>query len=139
MAGVLVNVVPKRVFDFTNVSSGFTESLYVAERIDVSQHADAIVVLRVHSVTATGGTITFDLFGDGFTEEDPGLLFRTGSALFSSTQITSSMGSGPAFAAYGGTARGHYAALRISGSRTASSTLTATVSVDLCLRSPDNT
>lgn len=136
MAGAMIELLPKRVFDFGGLIPPSTQQLTVAERIDVSQFTDGIVILRVHSVNAAGGTITFDLLGDGETDEDPSIAFFANSPYFTATAIDSTF-TAPTMRAYGGTVRGHYAELRITGNRTSGSPLNAAVSVALCLRSPD--
>src|SRR5713101_3873802 len=136
MAGVMLKIVPKRVFDFGNIGpTPATQVMTVAERIDISQYIDCMVALRVHAADTSGGTITFDLLGDGFTNEDPTLVFQTSSPLFSSLSISAN---NVVLLPYGGTVRGQYAAIRVSGNRTSANPLNATVSLDLVLRTPDN-
>jgi hypothetical protein len=144
MAGALISILPKRVFDFSNVGSGSTLKYTIAERIDISQYADAVVILRVHSAVASGGSIAFELYGDGFTPEDPGMKFVTSGTLASiGTTIVSSVVP-PVLQTFGnavGTTNvsGRYALFRVTGARNGTNTsLTATVSADLLLRSPDN-
>ncbi|SRR6266540_5479101 len=135
MAGILVPLLPKRVFDFSKLQLNTTQTLLIAERIDISQYIDGVIALRVHDAVLTGGTISFDLFGDGYCHEDPTLSFQTSSPFFSSVPVAAA----PALLTYGGTVLGHYAALRVSGNLTSASTLSATVSLDLILRTPDDT
>lgn len=136
MAGLVIRALPKRLFDFGNAALGSIPQVIVKERIDISQYIDCMVALRVHAATlAAGNSISFDVFGDGLTTEDPGLIFRTSNALFPSSPITSS---GTALLTYGGTVRGQYATLLVSGTKSVAGSITATVSIDLVLRNPDN-
>ena len=113
--GSRIRAVPKRLFDFGNAALGSVPGTVLKERIDISQYIDCMVALRVHSANlAAGNSISFDLFGDGLTMEDPALIFRTGSALFASSPITSN---GSALLTYGGTVRGQYATLLVSGTK----------------------
>lgn len=139
MSGIVVDLVPKRVFSFDTLSVGQSQAITVLERIDVSQFTDGTVVLRVHTASASGGTITFDLLAEGETDDDPALSFLGASPFFTAPPIDSTFNATtPTMRAYGGTVRGHYATLRVTGSRTGASALNATVSVALSLRSPDS-
>jgi len=130
--GELIRVLPKRTFDFSNLTVGTTQLIDVIERIDLSTAIDCMVAVRVHAATLTGGSITFDLMGDGHSEEDPGRGFSTVSPLFTATAIPAAVG----LATYGGTIRTQYAKLRVTGNRSSAAALVATVSIDLALRSP---
>jgi hypothetical protein len=135
MAGALIPLVPLRSYDFSNMIVGTTQTLTVVERIDISQYIDCMITLRVHFSSVISGSINFDLYGDGFTDEDPSLPFRAGSALFSSSAILGS--TWPLLLTYGGTVRGHYATLVVTANKTGAGNLKATVSLDAVLRSPD--
>jgi hypothetical protein len=145
MAGAVITILPKRVFDFSNlVAGGPSQQCIVAQRIDVSQFVDAVLVLRVHSAVASGGTIAFEIYGDGHTEEEPGLQFVTSGTLAAIGTTISSSVAAPVLQTIGnasGTTNvsGRYALFRVTGNRTSAFTLSATVSADLVLRSPDNT
>jgi hypothetical protein len=134
MAGTLIKLVQKRVFDFSNSVSATSPSLALVERIDISQFIDCMLAVRIHAATVTTGQISFDLVGDGYTEDDPSLLFRT-TPLFTSTAISAS---GINFVTYGGTIMGHYAALVANVTKTVAGTLAVTASIDAVLRSPDD-
>jgi len=137
MAGRVLQLVPKRVYDFGGLATGGAQGMAISERIDVSRHIDCIVALRLHALAmAAGNTIKFDVFGDGYTEEDSSLLFQTGTVLFSTTTLTSSA-SAPQLFTYGGTIRGQYAKLVVNASKTVAGSISATVSIDLILRTPN--
>lgn len=136
MAGVILRALPKRVFDLTNSLTSTTTMLVLAERIDISRYIDCMVALRVHSSNcAVGNSFNFDIYGDGHTDDDPGIHFQTAATLFSSQAITTQ--TAPVLLTYGGTVRGQYATLVVTGTKTAGGAMTATVSIDLVLRSPD--
>jgi hypothetical protein len=135
MAGKVLKVVQKRVFDFGNTATPTSLVLTLAERIDISQYIDCMLNVRVHSSLITGSnSITFDLYGDGYTTEEPGLVFRTPSPLFTSLPVTFG---GPALFTYGGTIHGQYAALVMTGSHATAGAVNAIVSIDMILRTPD--
>jgi hypothetical protein len=136
MAGSLLKLVSLRVFDFGTLAVGAQQTFALVERIDISQHIDGILQVRAHPGTdTTGGTIRFDLYGDGFTRDDPTLTFRTSAPLFTAIAL-SSVANG---LSYGGSISGHCAALTIVGNRTGAGLLLARVTVDLVLRCPDDT
>jgi hypothetical protein len=143
MSGVLVNILPKRTFDFSNVASGSSQKYTIAERIDISQYVDATLILRIHSAVASGGTIAFEVYGDGFTAEDPSLKFATPVALAAVGTTISSTVVAPALQTAGNSTgvnlSGRFALFRVTASRTSASNLNATVSADLLLKSPDDT
>jgi hypothetical protein len=134
VSGILWKAVPKRVFDFSNSFTSLTFT--VIERIDISQYIDCMLAVRVHTATVAGGaSLNFDLIGDGYTSDDPGLQFRTSSPLITSQAISASTTS--SLLSYGGTVHGHYAALVATVTKSSASALSVTASIDLILRSPD--
>jgi hypothetical protein len=106
-----------------------------APELAVLSARDAIAILRVHSASAAGGTIKFQIYEDGYCQWDPGLKFlqAKGTLQVDSTVVA------PKLICFGERMFGHYLALGIEGNRTSASDLVATVSLDLCLRNPDDT
>jgi hypothetical protein len=135
MSGLVLGVLGKRAFDFSTLAVGASQAYFVEERIDVSQYTECTVLLHVHDATMTGGTITFDVYGEGHSAEDPSLSFRTASSLFASVAISSS---GTGLLKFGGPTRGEYVALRVQGSRASALPVKATVSVELVLKTPSD-
>ena len=141
MAGILLNIVPKRVFDFSSVRAyNFTQTLTVVERLDISQDIDAVLILRVHALINLGtpqNLIVFSLYPDGFTEDDPGMQF-VGTSFGASITVNDAAATLYTSAS---TVRGHYARLLLANTLGDSSGTNAiiTASVDLCLGSPDDT
>src|SRR4029450_5261271 len=111
-------IVPKRKFIFTGIAVGSTQVITIAERIDISRYADCMVAMRKHVCALTGGPITFDLYGDGHSEDQPGLTFRTATPFFASLPVPGFPFNSPQLRTYGGTVRGHYAALHVTATRT---------------------
>jgi hypothetical protein len=134
MAGRLIPILPKRVFDFTGVAVGATQQIVLAERVDVSEFIDCMLVVHSFSVPAFV-TMNIDVYGDGFTQEEPNMLFRTSAPLFASTTINSATYIFP----YGGTVRGQFVTLVLSANRSApGGGSTWTAAAHMILRSPDN-
>lgn len=77
MAGMVMQVTPKRTLDFTNVLSGFTQDVVLAQGIDISQWREVSLMVRAHSTTfgAAVGSIAIYAQAEGRTAEDPGILF----------------------------------------------------------------
>ena len=137
MAGSRQRILPIRAFSFGTLAIGNSQTFTLAERVDISQYIDAMLAVRVHLASNTsGGNVQFDLYGDGFSDEDPGLVFRTAAPFFTSTALPSGFGFSQVVP-YGGTVRGRYAALTMTVSRTSASVLAPAVSIDLILRTPD--
>jgi hypothetical protein len=137
MAGEIIKILPKRLFNFSGLAVGSTQVVTVAERVDISRYIDCMVALRSHGTDLSGGTITFDVYGDGYTLTDPSLTFRTSAPLFASITVPGFPASTPQLRTFGGTARGEFAALQVTATRTAPNPLLATISIDLILREPD--
>jgi hypothetical protein len=132
MAGIRMNVIPKRVFDFSNIAVGATQDLIVAERIDVSAYVDCMAALRVHSIDRSGGLLGFQLWLDGYSEDEPGRSFQ--NLIFGHLPIGTTA---PFLMTLGGSGLGEFLAVHAFGNRTSAAPLVATVSLDLILRCPD--
>src|SRR5262245_26425982 len=136
MPSLVVPVLPKRVYNFSNIVTGVTVSVPIVERIAVAEYTSVAIVLRAHTATVTNGTLDFVLWPDGWTPQDPGLSFVIPSQIFAAAQISSSTVA-PALYIYSGSlaTAGEYVDLMVRATRT-SGTLSAAVSVDLILRTP---
>jgi hypothetical protein len=126
----VVELFPKRQFDFSNLRVGSTQTFDVLEHLEVSQFRWGTVELHVHDSDAAGGTIVFDLCGDGQTNEDVASTFVTNGPLFPSSPIVSS---GTALLVYAGRVPGEFARLRVSATKTSSNPLRATASARIAL------
>lgn len=138
MAGIVIRLVPKRLFDFGTLTPGVPFSMILASRIDVSQYIDAILAVRIHSGINVPAAMSFTLVQEGFTPDDPTLFFTTPSSFIVQVPLPSG-DPWPALATSGSTCRGQYAALTIGSPAGGGGPLNLTASVDLILRSPDPT
>jgi hypothetical protein len=135
MAGKRVSIMRKRDFDFsTLVFTGALQNLIILEEIDVSQYIDCMFNVRIHGVNSSGGAITFQVFGDGYTEQEPARTFSTASVLFSSGVVGSSA---PALITFGGTVLGSLIKVGLVAQRASPNPLRITASMDVILRCPD--
>lgn len=143
MAGVLLNLIPKREFNFNSVRVGETQSFVIAEQIDISQYCDGILLTRLHAVSCGGGNIFLFMTPDGYTPRDS--LVFSGSAVnyFNHNTIIGPPSTAGTVIAQGGTPGsfgGEFAMVNIKAIRAFAMPLElrATISVDLLLRSPDD-
>jgi hypothetical protein len=136
MAGIVMQVVPKRTLDFNALNSGSTEDLVVAQGIDISQWRESSLMMRLHvSSVSAGGTISIFAQVEGRTAEDPGILFFTSGQTLGLLTINSSLGA-PYYTVNGlGSNVGAMIRVVARGNRTGAGTLNADVSVDLSLKS----
>jgi hypothetical protein len=125
-----------RQYDCSGLAVGTSQQITVAERIDVSEFIDCMLVVRVHSVAlAASNSMVVDVYGDGHSEEDSGLQFVTSSPLFTSQALSAL--TTPYMLSYGGTVRGEFVSVVLTATKVSASSCRATISVDLILRSPD--
>jgi hypothetical protein len=135
MAGRLISILPKSVYDFSGSTVGSIQKLVLAERVDISQYIDCVLAVRVHSLTQGGSNnLLLDVFGDGYTDDDPSLTFVATAAFFPSSFLNTA----PGLVTYGGTARGHFARLILTAVHGTAGIFSITLSADLVLRSPDS-
>jgi len=136
MAAQLLQLLPKRTLDFSNSSTGALQKIILLERIDISQYIDGMMGVRVHAANlGASNTMLVELYGDGFTENDPTLNFSTLSPLF--TGVTVSGSTAPGLQTAGGSVRGKYAQLVATLNKAISGQAASTISVELALRCPD--
>jgi len=142
MAGKLITILPKRTFDFSGLISGSSMTQVIVEQIDISEYIDGLLIVRVHAVNSVGGNMSFQLVQDGFSERDPSIIFLAPpSAYFCSAAVVdSTVVPGKVIAGGGnmGGFLGEYAALTVTASRVTTGSITASVSADLLMRSPDD-
>jgi hypothetical protein len=137
MASALINVVPKRVFGFSGSAVG-AQRFKIFERLDVSQYTDCVMIVRVHSVTFfSNNNISFDVYGDGFTDNDPALDFMTSSPFLSI--LLDQNTPFPSLKTCGAIVRGHFITLVANSFKATTGSLsTVVVSVDMVLRGVDD-
>lgn len=130
MAESVLTILEQRRLDFTQLASGGSQTFTVLERIDISQFMWGTLELRVHQSDLSGGSISFDVLGDGVTEEDPGIVFATSSPMIASIALQT----GPSFSSAGGPMLGDHVMVRVRATKTSTSALSATVSATMVLR-----
>ncbi len=136
MAGTLINIIPKTLCDFGDMAPGISAVMPLGYPIDVLPYTDAAIIVRIHSyVIGAFDTINFGLYPDGHLESSDAQFFGRGVLvsvdLFSSTPA-------PTVLVGSGAVLGAYLSLGMFANRAVGSVVTAaTVSVDVCLRNPD--
>jgi len=146
MASLLLNILPMRVYDFSSVLTNQSQTVTVAERIDISQYCDGVMIVRTHSADCSGGgSILVQAVADGYTRDDPTISFQFASVYFSLpigitgvVTVPTVQASAGAQAGFGGAGlTGQYAAMLLTASQGLGGSLKATLSIDLLLRNPD--
>ena len=137
MAGTVIRVIPKRTLDFSSVTSGQSEEIILAQGIDVSEWREITLMVRTHATTFSGaiGNIQVYALLEGRTNEDPGILFVTTTALGTVTIDSTTVA--PAYSVNGIPSNaGSMIKIAAKGTRTAAGTsIKADVSIDLSLKS----
>jgi len=87
MSGFIIPIVPKRVLDFSSVAVSSSQSVIIADRIDLLHWRGISLVLKVYSHTLTSGTgtIRFDVMPQSWTSDDPGMTFLASASAQSIT------------------------------------------------------
>jgi hypothetical protein len=139
MAGSVIRVQRRRVFNFGAVSIGQSQEVVIAHGIDVSEWPDVAIGVRAHSTNFGGalGNVQIYAYCDGRTDEDPNILFATttplGVATIDNTTVT------PAYMIRSlGPNLGGLIKIAAKGTRTSSASnnnISATVSVDVFCKS----
>lgn len=143
MAGKVVQLIPKRTFDFGSIRLGATLSLILAEQIDISQFCEGILLTRVHGASMAGGSLSLQLVPDGYTPRDVLTFQAESSSYFNLTTVVDASSSAGELIALGGNDGefgGEYVMLQLNATRLAPSPapIIASISVDLLLRTPDD-
>lgn len=141
MAGKIIPLVPKRLFSFDSLELSVPFTTILAEHIDISQYCEGFLLTRVHSANMAGGYMTLELHPDGYTPQDPTRSFQTDLQYFSATTYIDHTSAPGMLLAYGGAEGcflGQYALLQLAVTRMSPGPVTAALSVDLLLRTPDD-
>jgi len=142
MAGLLLNLVPKRLFDFGGLQVGATQSFVFAEQINILEYCDGVLITRVHSVSLSSGNIQVQLRPDGHTDEDSLIFAGHSPGYFIFPALLDSSTTAGTLVAMGndvGEFHGEYAQLVVSATKLINAPfLSAVLSVDLLLRSPED-
>lgn len=93
MAGQTTRLLPRSDYDMSGLGLGGIGVVVIARKIDTSVWREAVVLARLHAALATqwpgGSTISIVAAPDGYTAEDPGLVWNFAtSTLITFTQGT---------------------------------------------------
>jgi len=76
MAGRIILVSPKRVFDFSGAPVGSTASVIAADRVDVVQWRELTLIARVHAMAIDPlNQIQVNVLQQSWTPEEPSMEF----------------------------------------------------------------
>lgn len=140
MPGVVIDICPPRIFDFSNVKAlagAAALSVKVAERIDVRRWTEGALLVRVHSFTLgdVDDSIDVAVSPEGFTYEDPTANFT--ASVVATQPLDRTLTTTPAFmlqaltVPYGAMVRVDVVANRISNT---TATLNAKLSLGLVMK-----
>ena len=147
MAGRIIRILPRTSYTYTTLATSGTATVEVAQRIDVTGWEEATLIARLHpgSTFAASNTVAVNVVGDGFTPDDPSILFQSSNlATYTfNTSILSTATSGnlQIVPVKGdGTNRGYFGGLLsvtlVFTQVTGASTLTPIISIDLSVKNP---
>jgi hypothetical protein len=92
MNGALIPVFPKTRYDFGFLTGTNTQITVVAPAIDLIQFKSVVLLVRVHRINLTAGSLTFSLLNTLPSDEDPQEFTDSGTAILS-LPISGSVGS----------------------------------------------
>lgn len=133
MSGTLIEVTPKRTYNFDHLDQTDTLSFNIAERIDVSQWPFGTLMVNVFSsaITHASSTVTIKALADGFTTEDPSQDFVDSTAVATVTLNSTTNGGDFKLDSFSGN-WGSMIAIQVSGFRASGDT--DPISVDIQVR-----
>lgn len=76
MSGRVVHLFSLRQFDFSDVTASQNVEIPIAKALDVSQYTEGKLVVRVHTNSISGGSITVNTYITAPSAEEP-LLWNT--------------------------------------------------------------
>lgn len=132
--GLILRILPKTLYDFTNIANGSAITIPLASKVDVSVFTEAVWIIRGHSATITG-SIAFTSLLDGYDFGDP-------ATSFSANGGTSTFTGGTPIPAYttlsAGSNFGRLIGLKMVATQSAGGgTMNIQLSVDLALKGGD--
>jgi hypothetical protein len=136
MAGQTVRILPRTDYNFTLTANSQVITVVVARKLDTSAWREGVLLARLHACANwPGGTIKVNLAPDGYTEEDPGLIWNfaaTTLVTFTSGTDTPPSAKNAEF----GTPFGPLAQIQLvfSNLATGAGLLTPSISIDLNLK-----
>jgi hypothetical protein len=138
MAGAIISVIPPRQFNFGNLTLNNSLSIVLKQSIDVTDWLGAALMVRVASLSMTGGNAQIQVLYEALTPDDPGVTFV--SDTFSSIYLTSATAPQSCQVVPIGGALGPALRVVVRATRTLAATppdpqdMVAMLSVDLCVR-----
>lgn len=135
MAGTVHNVITRRQFTFTNVTTSNNLEVPLVRAIDVTDAKAIDVVVRVHALTvSSSASITIHTRAVSLTSEEPDVDFTNTTELGTITLDTTVTAPALKVTSLSGT-WGHMIRMFVRGTQPGSAvTLTATLSIDLVVR-----
>ena len=133
MSGMVHNVITRRAFAFSTVSTGVSLDVPLVRALDVADAKTIDVLVRVHTLTVSStATITIHARAVSITSEEPDVDFTNLTEL-GTTTLDASTGVAPVLLITSLTPPwGHMIRLFVRGTQAGSPvTLTATLSIDL--------
>jgi hypothetical protein len=77
MAGQTMRVLPRTDYDVSGLAASGVGTVLIARKIDTSRWREAVVLARFHAgAYPSGATIALLAAPDGYTDEDPGLIWN---------------------------------------------------------------
>lgn len=71
MAGLIIPILDKRVFEFGFLGTAATQDIVLHPAADITSYYRVKLLVRVHAITATTGNFQFRLFNTFPSEQDP--------------------------------------------------------------------
>jgi hypothetical protein len=135
MAGQLQTILPKTEFNFKEFAQGTTDPIPMGAPVDALDYPDGVMIIRVHALNfPADNSLIVGLYPDGSLGSD--------SQFFGNTALSSVTLVGgfvvPSLRTFGAVLLSQYVTLGLVVVRTGTSPMTATLSVDIALRSPDD-
>ena len=139
MAGQIIPLFSRRTFDFSKLQGSQTIPVPIVKAVDVSQYTQATLEVRVHSMTISGGSayIRVKLYTTAPSAEDPGRDFVYGSAVATTSNLSSSNTAPTLLVAQVSSGFGGMLAVAVEGEQPGSPvvSLTADLSAQLVVKS----
>lgn len=139
MAGIVIPVLDRTDFNFTNTIAGTMAEMPIAQNIDVSQYTDCQLMVRVHALSISNGSssIALRVRRVAPTEEDPAQFFRDPTTSWTVTAGTNDAAPRVLNVTVGPNTGGWVSVFLLVTQGSAGTAITATLSADLILKDGD--
>jgi hypothetical protein len=138
MSGYVIPIAEKRFFDFTTLAAPNTQTIVLADRVDVMRWRELTLCVRVHDHSLAGGAgaIFVRASPQSFSREEPGTIFVDTTSIAAEIAIDSTTTQPALLLApinVTGTTNcmSDLAYIHVSGTRSAAGPITATISVEI--------